>query len=333
MLFEKFGEFDSAEELNRAAAAQLAEGDIDAIYGIAEENGIDREDAEDYIDGAAPELCTPIMAALGKLKVEAAELEPQEIMEDWLTYIRIQCAEHPETAEAVRKKEKSLRKGSRYQAGLSGQAGHPRDGAGAPHNHGILHGGGKMIAYKGFAPDFTASFGSGKKQYHVGDVLEEDSSKTARTGMHCAEYVLDCLRWYPLGNGNRYCQVEARGSIDEDGSVQIACTKMNIVRELNTKQIASAACMYMVSFPERDWKRKGRLLDVAEDAARGQGAGAIAIARGKDPKVKGAAGSVLALLKEPKKGQFEAAKVFEVGGDILPDVWYTIKNGKVVKSE
>lgn len=39
-----------------------------------------------------------------------------------------------------------------------------------------------MIAYKGFAPDFTASFGSGKKQYHVGDVLEEDSSKTARTG-------------------------------------------------------------------------------------------------------------------------------------------------------
>ena len=69
MLFEKFGEFDSAEELNRAAAAQLAEGDIDAIYGIAEENGIDREDAEDYIDGAAPELCTPIMAALGKLKV------------------------------------------------------------------------------------------------------------------------------------------------------------------------------------------------------------------------------------------------------------------------
>ena len=83
MLFEKFGEFDSAEELNRAAAAQLAEGDIDAIYGIAEENGIDREDAEDYIDGAAPELCTPIMAALGKLKVEAAELEASCLKEAW----------------------------------------------------------------------------------------------------------------------------------------------------------------------------------------------------------------------------------------------------------
>lgn len=109
MLYEKFGEFDSADEINRAAAAQMAEGDIDAVYAIAEENGIDREDAEDYIDGAAPELCTPIMAALGKLKVEAEELGLQEIMEDWLAYIRIQCAEHPETAAAVRKKGKSLR--------------------------------------------------------------------------------------------------------------------------------------------------------------------------------------------------------------------------------
>lgn len=190
-----------------------------------------------------------------------------------------------------------------------------------------------MIAYKGFAPDFTASFGHGKKKYRVGEALEEDGSKTGNRGMHCAEYVLDCLRWYPLGNGNRYCQVEAGGSIDEDGAVQIACTKMHIIRELNTKQIASAACMYMVRFPERDWKRRGILLDVAEDTARGKGSSSIAIARGKAPKVKGKAGSVLALLRETEKGEFEAAKVFEVGGDILPDVWYTIdKDGKVVKA-
>lgn len=108
MLFEKFGVFDSAEELNRAAAAQLAEGDIDAIYGIAEENGLDREDAEDYIDGAAPELCSVLSAALGKLKVESAELKPAEIMEDWLSYIMIRCGESMDMAAAVRKKGKSL---------------------------------------------------------------------------------------------------------------------------------------------------------------------------------------------------------------------------------
>lgn len=76
-MFEKFGEFDSYEEINRAAAAQLAEGDEEAVYAIAEENGIDREDAEDYIAGDAPELVTALMAANGKLQVEAAELQAE----------------------------------------------------------------------------------------------------------------------------------------------------------------------------------------------------------------------------------------------------------------
>lgn len=33
-MFDKFGEFDSADEINRAAAAQLKEGDLDAIKTI-----------------------------------------------------------------------------------------------------------------------------------------------------------------------------------------------------------------------------------------------------------------------------------------------------------
>ena len=108
-MFEKFGEFDSYEEINRAAAAQLEEGDTEAIYAIAAENGIDQEDAEDFIDGVAPELVTALMAANGKLKVETAELQPKEIMVDWLNYILIQCVEDPEMRLAVRKKGKSLK--------------------------------------------------------------------------------------------------------------------------------------------------------------------------------------------------------------------------------
>ena len=93
MLYEKFGEFDSAEEINAAADGQRAEGDTDAILTIAQENGLDREDAQDFIDGVTPELCSPLSAALGKLKVESAELKPAEIMD---------------MAAAVRKKGKSL---------------------------------------------------------------------------------------------------------------------------------------------------------------------------------------------------------------------------------
>lgn len=108
-MFDKFGEFDSAEEINRAAAAQLAEGDTDAIYALAKENGIDVEEADDFIDGLTKELCGPLMAANGKLDVEEAELQPYEIMKDWVQYIRARCLEVPEMALAVRRKGKTLR--------------------------------------------------------------------------------------------------------------------------------------------------------------------------------------------------------------------------------
>ena len=108
-MFDKFGEFDSYEELNRAAAAQLYEGDHDALFILAKENGIDEFEVQDYIDGCMDQLVSPLMAAYGKLDVEAAELKPDEIMADWLTYIRLQCSEKPEMALAVRRKGKSLK--------------------------------------------------------------------------------------------------------------------------------------------------------------------------------------------------------------------------------
>lgn len=108
-MFDTFGEFDSADEMNRAAAAQRKEGDNDAILAIAEENGIDKEDAMDFIDGCVAAFVTPLMAAYGKLDIEAKELQPYEIMEDWLQYIKLRCAEEPEMAVAVRRKGKSLK--------------------------------------------------------------------------------------------------------------------------------------------------------------------------------------------------------------------------------
>lgn len=107
-MFDKFGEFDSAEEINRAAEAQLKEGDWDAIKAIAEENGIDKEDAEDYIDGYIESLVTTLSAACGKIKVEAAELKLTGVLLDWVDEIRLMCTEDVEFAKAVRKKGKDL---------------------------------------------------------------------------------------------------------------------------------------------------------------------------------------------------------------------------------
>lgn len=108
-MFDKFGEFDSVEELNRAAAAQKKEGDYEAIYVLAKENGITKEEAEDFINDSVPELVSPLMAALGKLDIEETDLKPYEIMKDWITYIRNTCEESRAMTYAVRRKGKSLK--------------------------------------------------------------------------------------------------------------------------------------------------------------------------------------------------------------------------------
>lgn len=108
-MFDVYGEFNSHEEINKAAAAQLEQGDHQAIKDIAVENGLDIEDAEDYIDGACDQLCTPLMAAMGKIKVEEAELKPKEIVVDWINYIRKRCTDDGDMAKAVRQKGKSVK--------------------------------------------------------------------------------------------------------------------------------------------------------------------------------------------------------------------------------
>lgn len=108
-MFDKFGEFDSYEEINRAAKAQLEEGDLEAIKTIAEENGLDPEDAEDFCTGAIEELTTPSLAAMGKLELEAKDLSLTGALRDWTDFIEQLCLEDEEMAFAVRRKGKSLK--------------------------------------------------------------------------------------------------------------------------------------------------------------------------------------------------------------------------------
>lgn len=79
-MFEKFGEFSSVEELNHCAAGLWMEGDRESIFALAEENGLDREDAEDYLSGVTHELASGLMAARGRIRVERKESGlPEEI--------------------------------------------------------------------------------------------------------------------------------------------------------------------------------------------------------------------------------------------------------------
>lgn len=108
-MFDKFGEFDSYSEINELAENLFNEGDIESLKEMAKENGIQEDFVDMYLQGDIPLLCDQLTAALGKIDVEAAELKPKEIMEDWVEYLRGQCMENEVLAHQVRKKGKSLK--------------------------------------------------------------------------------------------------------------------------------------------------------------------------------------------------------------------------------
>lgn len=108
-MFDKFGEFDSFKEINELADNLFNEGDIESIKIVAKENGMEEDMVQMFLEGEIPFLCDPLMAALGKIEIEAAELKPKEIMEDWVEYLKSQCMENELIAFQVRRKGKSLK--------------------------------------------------------------------------------------------------------------------------------------------------------------------------------------------------------------------------------
>lgn len=108
-MFDKFGEMDTFGEINELAENLFNEGNTASIKTMAKENGIDKEYVEMYLSGDIPVLCDAMTAALGKIDVEAEELKPKEIMEDWVEYLRGQCMENELLAFNIRKKGKTLK--------------------------------------------------------------------------------------------------------------------------------------------------------------------------------------------------------------------------------
>ncbi len=113
-LYEKFGEFDSIEEINEAAEGLKVEGDLESLKALAAENGLDDDDTEDYVEGIVTQLIpTPCFGALAKVRLEVQEnkklYEMQDLINDWIGYIKLEASESEEFARAVRKKGKRVK--------------------------------------------------------------------------------------------------------------------------------------------------------------------------------------------------------------------------------
>lgn len=104
-MFDRFGKFNSVEELNLAAEGQKEEGDIESLIELAKENGIDPEDAQDYADGYADCLATVPMAITGRIAVETEGLKLGEILKDWTDYILSVGLEDEKVASGIMEKD------------------------------------------------------------------------------------------------------------------------------------------------------------------------------------------------------------------------------------
>lgn len=110
-MYEIFGEFNSADEINQAAAGLLNEGDHENILVLAKENGIDEEIAQAYIDGDIPYLTDDMMAAVSKLEMERSGITDsffRDMKDDMINYLLTSCTDI-DFARAVRRKGKSLK--------------------------------------------------------------------------------------------------------------------------------------------------------------------------------------------------------------------------------
>lgn len=108
-MFDKFGPL-TYEELNKTAEGLKMEGDIESLILLAEENGLEKEDAEDYADEVVDTFTTPVEAAIGKIKVESEHLNIAHSttlsgMRDLIVYT---VTQNEKLQKAARDPEKSL---------------------------------------------------------------------------------------------------------------------------------------------------------------------------------------------------------------------------------
>ena len=89
--------FKTVKELSDKAAELKSAGDMSELVKLAEANGLEKEDAEDYMDSDDPEetLCNETMAAIAKLKLEEQDLHLESQLKDWKDFIVQMLTEYP----------------------------------------------------------------------------------------------------------------------------------------------------------------------------------------------------------------------------------------------
>lgn len=184
-----------------------------------------------------------------------------------------------------------------------------------------------MLVFKGFDKNLRCSHGEGVFQYASGVTAYADSSMTRASGLHSSEYVLECLRWYPLPKGGRVFLCEAGGDIDENEDRIVCSTELTPLRELSGPEIIAEALSFMMRYPLISWESDpGCGVRTAEDSAEAS-ENELLIVRGRNPKAKGEKGSVIGLCAERDGKIFP--RMLRIGRRYRSGVWYTFTGQEI----
>ena len=223
-------------------------------------------------------------------------------------------------------------------------------------------------SYKGFNRDMTCNPDGASFQYEEGKEYEEDNAEACECGFHACEMPLDVFSYYPPGT-SVYHEVEQSGKISrkEDGS-KVASTKIKIGARLDIAGLAKAQIEYVKKRTNNEHTDPEHATAGDRGAATAGDSGAatagdrgaatagdrgaatagyfgaatsrgtsevgkngLAVARGKNVKVKGGIGSILVIAEE-NADDYDIADwkaVIVDGENVKADTWYCLKDGEL----
>ena len=223
-------------------------------------------------------------------------------------------------------------------------------------------------AYKGFdkklsCRGFVYEIG---KQY---ELPEGQEPIACECGFHACPNPADLFSFYPPNDGNRYCEVELSGMVDDTADDKLCASRIRIVRELTITELANAHREYvnahLINDNEHTASNTGNRSSASNtgyyssasntgdyssasntgnrssasntgnrSSAEVSGKGSIAAVFGKDSKARGSLGSAL-FLTERGEWDGETYPILNVlavlvdGKEVKADTWYMLKNGKL----
>ena len=210
-------------------------------------------------------------------------------------------------------------------------------------------------AVKGFNPDMTCTpTNCIKFQYEEGETYEEKESDVCKKGFHACELPINVFRYYPPTK-SVYHEVEMSGEIDNSETDKICSSKIKIGAKINIAGIIKTSIDIIRNKAEKESAASsgykgnaassGNCGNAASSGYKGNAKAnhpnSCAIAWGPESKASGVLGSHLVLAEWESNGgiyweedtwTFKGATMIRVDGEnIKENVWYGLRNGKVVE--